>query len=554
LVNKKRKLGSCLTAVLLGVFFVFAATPMVHAQVTYMVSQEWVNITINIDGSIGLQYNITVTYLSGQPQGIVTVGMPMSGFSIQFVQDNSGSTLSYQDSSQGSFYGIDVYLHGPIIINQPYTFIVSATVPNMIQTDSENPGNVGMQFYPTTFASASSPISDVRVGIVLPLGVQGNDTKYLSGAPFDGESMQGNNLVVFWERQNWPQADQFNVGVSFPQQFVSPAPISSATPSQGGGGISISDLTDIGVPILFVVFIVVIAIIGGAAKSAYHGPGISVEALGANRNLTAVEAGVVLSQKPVTSLTMILYGLLLKHMVTVQQTEPIIKLKKTENQEGDTPQTPRYYEIDYLKAIQADGTLNDNALALAYKGLVDAVDLKLRGYSREDTTNYYKSIVEKAWSQVTSAGTPELKGDAVDKNLDWLMTDDKFGDRFRTAFPPGIIIYPSPGWWWYWGGPGFPSSQARPIQPSGPTVTAKPGPLPGQDFANNVVKGMTSASTNIVKDIQGFADKLVPLQPKPQTSQHSVKGPSDCVCACHACACACACVGCACACAGGGAR
>jgi hypothetical protein len=249
---------------------------------------------------------------------------------------------------------------------------------------------------------------------------------------------------------------------------------------------------------------------------------------------------------------MILYGLLLKRMVTVTETEPLIKLKKMDKPPGDTAPPPRYYEIDYLNAILPDGTLDDKALAQTYKGLVDTVNQKLRGYSRDDTANYYKSIVDKAWTQVTQAGTPELKGDAVDKNLDWLMADDKFGDRFKTAFPPGIIIYPSPAWWWYWGGPTYPSIQQRPSLPSGPTVAAKPIALPGQDFANNVVKGMQSASTNIVKDVQTFANKLVPFQPQP--SQHSVKGPSDCVCACHACACACACVSCACACAGGGAR
>ncbi len=552
MVGTKRKLGFYLIAIVLCVSFIFAAVPVAHAQVTYMVNQEWVYITVNSDGSIGLQYNLTVTYLSGSPQGIVTVGMPQGGFSVQFVQDNSGQTLSYQDTSQGSFYGIDVNLKGPIIINQPYTFIVYAIVPNMIYADSTNPGNVGMQFYPTTFASASSPITDVRVGIVLPQGVQSNDTKYLSGVPFDGESTQGNNLEVFWERTNWPQANQFNVGVSFPQQFATPA--ATSTPYQGGGGISSSVLTGIGGVALFIIIAVIIAIIGGVTKSAYQAPGISVEALGANRSLTAVEAGVVLGQKPITSLTMILYGLLRKHMVTVLETEPLIKLQKIEIPQGIPVQTPRYYEIDYLKAIQADGTLDDRTLALTYKGLADAVSLRLRGYSREDTANYYKSIVDKAWSQVTSAGTPELKGDAVDKNLEWLMTDDKFNDRFRTAFPTGIIIYPSPGWWWYWGGPRYPPYQPQPTIQTGPPILAKPTPLPGQDFANNVVKGMTNASTNIVKDIQGFADKLVPFQPKPQTSEHSVKGPSDCVCACHACACACACVGCACACAGGGAR
>lgn len=544
MVSRKFIIGLSLLVVVLCISLSVAVPPFVKAQgVAYTVAQEWVEIWINADRSINLQYNLTITYLSGQPQGIVTVGMPKSGFQIQFVQDNSGSSLSYQDTSQGSFYGIDVSLKGPIIINQPYTFIVYATVPSMVQQDTTNQGNVGMSFYPTTFSDALGSITDLRVAIVLPQGVTSNETKYPTGVPFNNVFVQGNNLVVFWEEQNWPPGQTFKPGVSFPEQFVNPAP---------QGGLSDTDFAIIGGAIFFVVVIIIVAVFAGIAKSAYSKPQISVEALGANRTLTAVEAGVVLGQKPVPSLTMILYGLLLKRMVTVTETEPLIKLKKTEKPQGDTAPSPRYYEIDYLKAIQTDGTLEDKALALTYKGLVDTVNQKLRGYSRDDTVNYYKSIVDKAWTQVTQAGTPELKGDAVDKNLEWLMADDKFGDRFKTAFPPGIIIYPNPGWWWYWGGPWFPSSQQKPVQPSGPTVAAKPAPLPGQDFANNVVKGMTSASTNIVKDVQAFANRLIPFQP--QRSQDSVKGPSNCVCACHACACACACVGCACACAGGGAR
>ncbi len=247
---------------------------------------------------------------------------------------------------------------------------------------------------------------------------------------------------------------------------------------------------------------------------------------------------------------MILYGLLLKRAVAVAETEPLLKLKKTEKPEGEPAPSSRYYEIDYLNAIHPDGTLDERSLALTYQGLVNAVNQKLRGYSREDTMNYYKTIVDKAWLQVTQAGTPELKGDALDKNLDWLLADEKFDDRFTTVFPPGIIIVPNPAWWWYWGGPRLPSGKPQP--PSTPTspATGKPFSVPGQEFANNMVLGLQSASNNMVKNVQDFANKLVPFQQSP--SNKSVSGKPSCVCACHACACACACVSCACACAGGG--
>jgi hypothetical protein len=466
-----------------------------------------------------------------------------------------GTTLPYQDESSGSFYGIDVYLEKPVALNQPYTFIVYALVPNMIHEDTTNTGNVDLLFYQTTFSSASGSVTDLRVEIILPPGVQTTEVKYPPDSPFDNVFKETNNdTAVFWERTDWPPGQQFTSGVSFPATYVSSAPTPTPTPTPTPGPFPDAATT----ALLVLVFIIVAAAImlglGRVARMAYATPRMSIEALGANRTLTAVEAALVLDQKPVRVLTMILYGLLLKRMVAVTETEPLIKLNRLEPAQGQPAPRPRYYETDYLNAIRPDGTLDEQKLASTYVELTNTVDQKLRGYSRDDTTNYYKSIVDKAWTQVTQAGTPELKGDAVDKNLEWLLADDKFEDRFRTAFPPGIIIYPNPAWWWYWGGLHAPTGQQRPptpvTTPTAPLAQAKP--IPGQDFANNIVRGLQTASNNIVKNVQDFANKLVPFKSPP--SQHPVGGKPSCVCACHACACACACVGCACACAGGGAR
>jgi len=526
----------------LGAFMIKAQ--LARAQgVTTSVSQEWAQIQINTDRSIYILYNITFTYRSGSPQGIFRVGMPQGGFQIQYVEDLSGAALQFQDVSSGGYYGIDVYLKQPVKVDQPYTFVVYALVPNMIHEDTTNPGNVGLLFYQATFSNAIGSITDLRVEIILPPGVQKTEVKYPSGSPFDNVFTETNNdTAVFWNRTDWSPGQQFTSGVSFPATYVSSAPFPDAATT---------------VLLVLVFVIVAVAIIVGLkriGRMAYAAPRMSIEALGANRTLTAVEAALVLDQKPVRVLTMILYGLLLKRMVAVTETEPLIKLTQLERAKGQPAPQPRYYETDYLNAIRPDGTLDEQKLAHTYVELTNTVDQKLRGYSRDDTTNYYKSIVDKAWTQVTQAGTPELKGDAVDKNLQWLLSDDKFEDRFRTAFPPGIIIYPNPAWWWYWGGLHAPTGQQRPSTPvTAPTAPpAQAKPIPGQDFANNIVRGLQTASNNIVKNVQDFANKLVPFKSPP--SQHPVGGKPSCVCACHACACACACVSCACACAGGGGR
>jgi hypothetical protein len=261
-------------------------------------------------------------------------------------------------------------------------------------------------------------------------------------------------------------------------------------------------------------------------------------------------------------------------LVIIVESEPLLKLRKVEEANDESTSanstgspSPRYYEIDFLNSIKLDGVLDEKSLAISYRGLVNTVNRKLSGYSRQDTMNYYKSVVDKAWAQVAQAGTPDLMGDALDKNLEWLLTDDGFENRFKTTIPTNIIIVPNPAWWWYWGGPRFPntpqsSSQQQPkttlVQSlpttSAPIMPSKPAPLPGQDFANNIVRNIQGASNNMVRNIQDFANKLVPFGQTPAKDENPVSGKPSCVCACHACACACACVSCACACAGGGAK
>ena len=490
---------------------------------------------------------------------------------------------------QGATLASRVSLKQPISLNHPYTFIVYASVSDLIYQDNTNPGNVGIQFYPSTFQSASGT-EDLRVEFELPPNVPQDAVRSPQNLQFDNVFVDENRTAVFWERTAWVPGDPFLAGVSFPQQYVTGTPLPTftlpsisinpfPTPNQGGFPSELATVAGIA---FVVIAIIVIAALSGAAKSAYESPRLSVEALGANRSLTAVEAGLVLGLKPVRVITMMLYGLLLKHQVVVTESEPILKLKKLEKTPTATandtpaPQTasPRYYEIDFLNAIKPDGTLDETALANAYRGLVNTVNQKLSGYSRQDTENYYRSIVDKAWAQVTQAGTPDLMGDAFDKNLEWLLADHNFDDNMHTAFPAGIIILPNPAWWWYWSGPHFPNGPQptnQTSQPSGPTMPTgagtptprpspttpapmAPKPVAGQDFANNIVRGLQGASNNIVKDVQGFANKLVPFAPSAPKGEGSVAGKPSCVCACHSCACHCACVSCACACAGGGAH
>ncbi|MEM2341651.1 MAG: hypothetical protein QXX94_03860 [Candidatus Bathyarchaeia archaeon] len=511
------------------------STQILSNPVTYKVDKEWVQIRVNKDGSMDLFYNITITYTSGTPKGIITLGMPKKDFQVHYVYDERGINLTYQIiiDEEKNFFGVEVSLSGPISLNKPYTIIVYASVKEMVYEDEMNPGNVGLKFYPTTFGGAQGKIGNIRVAIVLPEGVKPNEVKHAERRFSNIYENEEKLLVVYWEEDDWPPDEEFRVGVSFPKKYVSMGPDIWFYILVGGSIVAF----------MAIVSLVIVLAFRELRKAKYEKPRIAIEALGPARGLTAVEAAVLLDLKPTRILTMILFSLLIKRAVEIISTEPVIRLRRL-CYNSTSELNLRYYEIDFLWAIRSDGSLEEKALARLYLNLRDTVNLKIRGFSRIDTINYYRDIVDRAWQQVTQAGTPELKCNVLEENIEWLLADERFEERLRIAFPPDIIIYPRPGWWWYWSWP-------RP-QPPIQTGEVKPIPIPGQEFANNIVLAIQKTANNIVLNVQEFANQLVPAR-RAQIAQRPLRYPS-CVCACASCACACACVSCACACAHGSAR
>jgi hypothetical protein len=259
--------------------------------------------------------------------------------------------------------------------------------------------------------------------------------------------------------------------------------------------------------------------------------------------------------KPIQIVTEILYSLLQKRAVWAEATKPSLKLKilpPYENKTGSKENPLRYYEIDFLHSIQTDGTLNEEKLAHSVSFLRDTVEEKLRGYSRKDTVDYYRKIVTQAWTQVEKAGTVELASNAYDEQLLWLMLDPNQKTRTETVFRDRTF-QPNPLWFWWWYG--YTIYHPHPTYRPNINAPAQSGPapaIPGAEFANSIATAVENTSNNIVKNLEKFANSIVP--PPPKASHEPARKGADCVCACHACACACACVSCACACAGGGAR
>ena len=529
---------------------VIALTPCYFAcyanaeSIVYSVDHEWCQIFINQDGTVDLTYNITLTVDSGVIHGFY-VGQPTGDFTVGHAEDQHGNQLQASDASSGGNYRADVTLNQPLTSVNTIWFTLTTNVANMIYNDTLNSGNFGMEFAPQWITDV--PISDVRVEIVLPPGVTISDVKTLPDKFWNSTRTVEDRLAVFWQIPILQANQQYPIGVSFPAKYLP-----NYKPSSG---INIEPYIPLLIIVPIIAIVGLVAVVFLAGKRAYSAPKISMETLGIRRGFTAVEASYLLDLKPTQIVTEILYSLLQKRAVWAEATKPSLKLRilsPYEDKTGTRENPLRYYEIDFLNAVKADGSLGEEKLAHTVMFLRDTVEEKLRGYNRKDTVDYYRNIVSQAWSQVEKAGTVELSSNAYDEQLLWLMLDPNQRTRTETVFKDRYF-QPNPLWFWWWYG--YTTYHPHPTYTPNvnlPAQSGKPPSIPGAEFANNVATAVENTSSNIVLNLEKFASSILP--PPPKVSHQPAKQGADCVCACHACACACACVSCACACAGGGAH
>ncbi len=537
---KKRLILIALAALLICSASAFSYA---NAQtLVYHFNQEWAKLWINPDGTVDLQYNVSITLDSGTGIHYVTLGQPNSDFTVGEATDQYGHTL--QTSPDGT--AVKVNLYTTLTAGNTIWFTLTTNVGGMLSPDTMNSGNLGMQFAPEWQAV---PISDVRIQIVMPPNVTISDVKTTERFWNSTSTEPDARLALYWETPQIQANEQFIVGVSFPQQYV---PDYGKQPS--GGGISATTIIVV-IALLIFVIIIVAAVILTVRKRTYTPPKVSMETLGVRRGLTAVEASYLLDMKPTQIVTEILYSLLQKRAVWAESTTPTLKLRimpEFKDKKGPDEAPLRYYEIDFLEAIKPDGTLDEEKLAKTVMFLRDTLEQKLRGYSRTDTIDYYKKIVAKAWTQVEQAGTTDIASKAYDEQLLWLLLDPNYRGRTETTFQ-NRVFEPNPMWFWYWYG--YTNYNPHPtVKPNinMPTQSAKPPSIPGAEFANNIATSVEKTSNSIVANLEKFANAIVPPPPAAKTSHEPARNGADCVCACATCACACACVSCACACAGGG--
>ena len=518
--------------------------------------QETVHVFLNEDGTIKLEYVFVFKNDSGgHVIDFVDVGMPNDNFDMSSITaDVNGKPVTISSDYQGeggSGFSVDMGTYAIQPGQSGQVHVVVGKIEKMFYPDTSDTNYASSEFSPTWFGSQYVHGStDLTVVLHLPPGVKPNEPRYHipsswvgEDAPVTGIDKQG-RVTYAWNSPNADGSTQYTFGASFPASYI-PAAVIIRPSLFDQLGITFDNIVTGLVCCGFAFFVIgvpTLSVIGAQRrKLQYLPPKIAIEGHGIKRGLTAVEAGILMQEPLDKVMTMILFGAIKKNAAEVVTRDPLaLKVEAT------LPEDMRDYEIDFVKSFQAkDKAAQRKELQDMTVKLIKSVGDKMKGFSRRETVDYYKSIMERAWQQVETADTPDVKSKMFDDSLEWTMLDKNFDDRTRRTFTGPVY---APMWWGRYD-PTWSHTGGGVSTPGIPSVSGgRSGGLPGSAFAASVVTGMQHMSSSVIGNVNSFTNGVTSVtNPPPPPSRSSGGGHSG-----GGCACACACAGCACACAGGG--
>jgi len=542
-----------------------ANTGSALAQTYYFqVLQFDVHVFWNSDGSMSFDYVWTFKNDSKDPIEYVDLTVPKGTFSeTNIFADVDGKAITdisrngYQGSGVGMALGLGANSIPSGKTGKVHAFV--GAVERVVYPDDQDQNYASAVFSPKYFdTSTTHGNTDLTITFHLPPGVQPDEPRWhkapddFPAEPEPGHDNEG-RITYTWHNPNANSTTMYDFGASFPKKYIPDSAIVRTNIFEaiiGGLVLAVSGATQCLIPLLCVGgfgAIIVASIVGDRKRRMqYLPPKISIEGHGIKRGLTAVEAAILMEEPIDKVLTMILFSLVKKNSAEVVKRDPL-GVRAIE----PLPEELRYYEKEFLEAVQKDGATRRRAMQDLVVHLARAVSDKVKGFSRKESVAYYKTIMEKAWSAVEAANTPEVKSQKFDEVMEWTMLDRDYSDRTRDVFRHQPVFVPI---WWGRYDPGFGRSVSTGPAPTLPSGLSSMPRVPGADFAASIVTGVQNFSSNVVGNISDFTSRVtqvtnpVPVSTSSGSSHRSSGGGGGG----RSCACACACAGCACACAGGG--
>ncbi len=564
MVNKLR--GGCMKkrfifiALLLAVLSLSLSSSQALAQDYYFhLTQKIVHVYWNADGSMALDFTLNFSnYPSGHSIEYVDVGMPNDSYDISTVtaEVNGKSVYEFSTSGyQGSGSGFAVGLGTNSILpgKSGVVHIYVGRISNVLYNDSQDNNYASADYIPFWFDSAYVNGSvDTTVIFHLPPGIKPEEPRWHSApSGFSSEPSTGideNGRITYtWHNTSATASDEYLFGASFPKVYVPADTIQRENPFAWLNKINLSGLLPLACIGSVIFFIYLGVQSDNRRRKEYLPPSIKIEGHGIKRGLTAIEAAILLEEPFDKIMTMMLFSVIKKGAAKVTRRDPL-----TVEAINPQPEGLRPYEIDFLQAIiQPNQSDVEKSLRKMMVALINSTAANMKGFSRNETINYYKGITAQAWQQVEQAGTPEFKSQKFDEVMEWTMLDRNYDDKTKQVFHDVPVFLPR---WWGWYDPGYGTHTT--LSPSIPTSSSSQGSIgmpnvPGSQFASSVVNQVQAFSGKVVSNISSFTNSVTNVTNPPPvstSSSSSYRGGGGG----HSCACACACAGCACACAGGG--
>lgn len=572
-------------------------------------------VYIQPDASARLEYKIVFQNQNGaHPIDIVDIGLPHRDYSISNMSASlDGAMLNTIWKSEYVDVGVEVHLGARQIPGGGRgTFGFQATMPDMVYQDTTDKTRASLQMIPTWFdPKLQVGSTHLKIAVHFPPSVTVEEVKY------HNEKTRYHDLVLYGDGSekhvvavwDWPQralsSANPKVGVSFPQSTMQRVVTISAL------GLlvkwfaehpNVQLFSGVALGLLFLViffrfshgtgWVLGLMLLGGLVFMMYQSPGLhllawlpmiglcalnewvlsrrgsgylpamaTVEGGGIKRGLTAPEAAVLLQLPLGKVLTLVVFGLLKKGLVTMSSAEPLTvevaaafnasrRLRKAAASKAGI--VVHGYEHPFLDALMANRKIPVHRIAMQgpLKSLIVATASRMKGFDLSDSIDYYRRIVQRAWREAETIGEIEQRTEAVNRNIDWMMLDSHWGDRFDHWVSHGYHYHPQ------WAR-SLDAGTPQPSRPSSPATSQSSFGEVAASFtgwAENTSNGFISAiepgSLGIstprgIVDLSGV-DKVTAdvFEALAEASKNSGGGGSSGGgCACAGCACACACAG-----------
>ena len=597
-------------------------TPAKAQSYSFSVPELKMQVFVQADGNVRIVYDITFENSAvGHVIDIVDIGMPTGKYNISNMSASvDGNPTGQILRSEFVDPGVEVHLGlQSIPAGGSGTLHFEFTMPDLVFQDVTKKDYASLQITPTWFGSEFvNGSTDIQIAIHMLEGIAPEEVLFQNNSePFTTQAIFQNHTVVAWEFNDTQLTGPHEVGVSFPtrglnnfvEMNILMLPVVWLENNENarvfigitsmilfsvlffrftnGTGFALWALLGCGLvwtffqsaawqlcsifPLIGLLIVNETAVRG--RKKTYLPAIAQVEGGGIKRGLTAPEAAALIELPLNKVLSLIIFGLLKKGILTQLDDTPLTvevapdfrakhltslnarqdHRRKAAQDKGTVLHT---YEHKFLDAIEArpDRAVSKLDFTDSMKDFLNRTAIRVKGFDLSDTQDYYKKIVNRAWSEAQKIGEIEQKDQFLDRNMEWVLMHKDYPTVFHS---PRHVYYPIWSRPLYTGGLGTgaaPKIGGGKSSSSGPGLGDVAGGFAG--WAENTMAGLAGAilpgkisapGSGGVINLSGIdkatGDFFEALSKSSGSGGGGRSGGGGCACACAGCACACACAG-----------